>query len=340
MSQQPFSMDVSEDWFQSQGVPGYAPQGGGVGMPAGDMNQAGAGSDPFAYTNGSLLTPWTKKFEWSGGTAGAYTPPELARFSFGQAPGANIPRIEAMTMANQPDFAFKFDQNEDPGAKYRLEQSQKALENSAAARGTLLTGGTMARLQENAQGLASQEFGNSFNRALQTYGTNLNKEFGTFDRNWGSRLGAGQANIQAATAEAGLNQGAWDRNYGMARTQWQDAADAANRAASASAGNSAASFNQALAMHKMEQGDFFENQDRQYSKLMGLGSLGMGGASQLGAYGGQYGANAGNIYGQAGNAAAAGQIGSGNAWASALGGIGNAAMNYGMYRATGGGRQA
>jgi hypothetical protein len=48
-----------------------APAGGGgydvgsYGAPGGggDMNPAGADSDPFAYTKGSLLTPWSGHFQ-------------------------------------------------------------------------------------------------------------------------------------------------------------------------------------------------------------------------------------------------------------------------------------
>jgi hypothetical protein len=317
---------IEGGWFDSQGVDGWE-------SAASDINQGGAGADPFAYTGGSLLTPWTEEFQWSGGTPGGYSPPKLDRFNFEKfnynAP--SIPRIEAMTLEARPDFAFTFDANEDPGAKYRQQQSQAAIENSAAARGNLLTGSTLARLQENASGLASQEYGNAYNRALQTYGTNLNKDYGTFDRNWGSRLGAGQANIQAALGEGNLKLEGTKWNYGIARQGWQDDADAKMRAASAASANSAASYGQALQQYNMRQDNFRTNQDRQYSMLMGMAGLGQGGASQLGAYGSGYGNNMGSIYGQRGDAAAAGRVGAGNAWAGALGGIGNAAMNIGMW---------
>ena len=52
----------------------------------------------------------------------------------------------------------------DPSYKWRLEQGQKALERSAAARGGLLSGGTMKDLTDYAQGAASQEYGAAYNR--------------------------------------------------------------------------------------------------------------------------------------------------------------------------------
>src|SRR5207253_2960188 len=62
----------------------------------------------------------------------------------------------------------------DPGYQCRLQQGQQALENSAAARGGLFSGNTAKALSDYAQGSASNEYGNVYNRALQTYGTNYN----------------------------------------------------------------------------------------------------------------------------------------------------------------------
>lgn len=52
----------------------------------------------------------------------------------------------------------------DPGYAFRLAEGQKALERSAAARGGLLSGGTMKATQRYGQDLASQEYQNAFNR--------------------------------------------------------------------------------------------------------------------------------------------------------------------------------
>lgn len=53
----------------------------------------------------------------------------------------------------------------DPGYQFRLEQGQKALERSAAARGGLFSGRAAKDLQSYGQGMASQEYGNAYNRA-------------------------------------------------------------------------------------------------------------------------------------------------------------------------------
>jgi hypothetical protein len=52
----------------------------------------------------------------------------------------------------------------DPGYGFRMAEGMKALERSAAARGGLLSGGTLRGVQRFGQDLASQEYQNAFNR--------------------------------------------------------------------------------------------------------------------------------------------------------------------------------
>jgi len=56
----------------------------------------------------------------------------------------------------------------DPGLQFRLDEAQRMVENSAAARGNLLSGGTAKDLTKYAQGAASQEYANAFDRAFAT----------------------------------------------------------------------------------------------------------------------------------------------------------------------------
>lgn len=57
-----------------------------------------------------------------------------------------------------------FDFEADPGYQFRLDQGQKAVERSAAARGNLLSGSTAVALNAHAQGLASDEYDRAYNR--------------------------------------------------------------------------------------------------------------------------------------------------------------------------------
>jgi hypothetical protein len=90
----------------------------------------------------------------------------------------------------------------DPGYQFRLEQGQKALENSAAARGGLLAGGTAKSLEDYAQGSASNEYGNVYNRALTTFNSGLN-QYNTQQQNAFNRIGAVAGTGQTAANELG-----------------------------------------------------------------------------------------------------------------------------------------
>jgi hypothetical protein len=97
-------------------------------------------------------------------------------------------------------------ESNDPGYAFRLQQGQNALQNSAAARGGLLSTGTAKALTDYGQGAASAEYGNVYNRALQTYGTNFNT-FNTGQNNLYSRLyGATALGANAATSLNNVTQ--------------------------------------------------------------------------------------------------------------------------------------
>jgi hypothetical protein len=100
-----------------------------------------------------------------------------------------------------------------PGFKFRLGEGLKALERSAAARGTLLTGGTLKGLQRYAQDYASNEYGQRVNQlqSLASLGVNAAGAAGgaasAYGENAGNLLtGAGNAlaagGIGAANAQA------------------------------------------------------------------------------------------------------------------------------------------
>lgn len=61
-----------------------------------------------------------------------------------------------------------------PAYRFRVDEALKALERSAAARGSYLTPNTMRALQEASQGLASEEYGNEFARQRGTYEGDFN----------------------------------------------------------------------------------------------------------------------------------------------------------------------
>lgn len=63
----------------------------------------------------------------------------------------------------QKDFSMA-DFQADPGYQFRMDEGQKALERSAAAKGGLMSGGTLKALDRYSQGVASDEYSNAYNR--------------------------------------------------------------------------------------------------------------------------------------------------------------------------------
>ncbi len=83
-----------------------------------------------------------------------------------------------------------------PGYQFAMDQGQRAVQSSAAARGTLLTGGTLKALTGFGQGLADTTYGDTYNRAMNEYLTRYGIFTGNQDRPY-SKL--------ADTARIGLN---------------------------------------------------------------------------------------------------------------------------------------
>lgn len=66
-------------------------------------------------------------------------------------------------LEQQPSYEYQ-GFKETPGYQFRLDEGNKAIERMAAARGLRLSGGTLKEAGRYADGLASQEYGNHYNR--------------------------------------------------------------------------------------------------------------------------------------------------------------------------------
>lgn len=106
--------------------------------------------------------------------------------------------IEALNkLAPLMDYE-KFGQQQfqaDPGYAFRMSEGMKALERSAAARGGLLSGGTLKATQRFGQDLASQEYMNAFNRYQAERAARLQP--------LQSMAGLGQSTAQQIAGQAG-----------------------------------------------------------------------------------------------------------------------------------------
>lgn len=101
---------------------------------------------------------------------------------------------------------------QDPGYQFRLDQGTKALERSAAASGGLFSGKTGKALTEYSQGVASQEYGNAYNRLASLAGigqsatsqqVNANQNQGTQLADLTTQVGNARASGYVGAANAG-----------------------------------------------------------------------------------------------------------------------------------------
>jgi len=98
-----------------------------------------------------------------------------------------------------PNFNFEAD----PGYQFRQQEGNKALLGAASAQGNMLSGATMKAMQKYNQGLASQEYGNAYNRFTGNRDYLRNKY--TSDRSLGYDQQADRYNRFANLANVGYS---------------------------------------------------------------------------------------------------------------------------------------
>jgi hypothetical protein len=128
---------------------------------------------------------------------------------------------------------------QDPGYAFRMSEGMKGLERSAAARGGLLSGGTLKGIQRYGQDLASQEYQNAFNRygiererrlnplqSLAGVGQTTSQQLGAAGQTMASNVGqamgaAAQARASGYVGGANALTGALGQymNYGQQQQQ-------------------------------------------------------------------------------------------------------------------------
>lgn len=107
----------------------------------------------------------------------------------------------------------------DPGYAFRMSEGMKGLERSAAARGGLMSGGTLKGIQRFGQDLASQEFQNAFNR----YGIERERRMAPLQSLAGvgqttsQQLGAAGTGFANTMGNIGMTNAMNQGNAGMAR---------------------------------------------------------------------------------------------------------------------------
>jgi hypothetical protein len=96
-----------------------------------------------------------------------------------------------------------------PGYQFQLEEGRKALENSAAAKGGILSTGMGKQLEQYGQGLASTNYSDTYNRAMQQYQQQYQQFLNNQNNLYSRLMGVGQTGLGAAEQSGTLGmQGA------------------------------------------------------------------------------------------------------------------------------------
>ena len=138
--------------------------------------------------------------------------------------GFGISPMQQYQQASQP---LNVNLEQDPGYQYRMQEGTKALEGSAAASGGLFSGQTGKDLATFGQNLASQEYGQAYNRAAQerqnqqnAYGNAFNQNMQNQQQGFGQALQSGQfqnqAYNQALQNEMAQQQQGYNQLYNVA----------------------------------------------------------------------------------------------------------------------------
>jgi hypothetical protein len=223
----------------------------------------------------------------------------------------------------------KDDFEDDFGYQFRRDEGTRGVEQSAAARGSVLSGGTLKDLSRFNQGLASDEVDRAHGRWAEQHnrhGAALEDQqtfdYNAWDRNKGARL-------DAYAGQQGVDIGLWDKQTDRELGSLEDRRDF-------DAGNF---FNnrdfQFNALNNMvgigQEAEDDRNQNRQYWGGLRSGNR-IANAVQQGNWQQNNAAQIAEFLSQQGNAQAAGEVGSANAWGNAFQGAGNSlATMYGYY---------
>lgn len=113
-----------------------------------------------------------------------------------------------------------------PGYQFTQQQGMQAIQNAAAAKGTLMNAGTLKQLAGYTTGLANQTYNDVFNRQMQSYGTNYNtfmaNQQNLYNRMYGQQQMGLQATGNVGQLYAGLGSNV--ANTTMQGTQLQNQA--------------------------------------------------------------------------------------------------------------------
>ena len=207
----------------------------------------------------------------------------------------------------------------DPGYQFRKAEGAAGLEGSAAAGGSLLSGAALKSLNRYNSDLASQEYGNAWQRDQAQKQQQFGVDTGLRGQDHGIFADSANRNLQASmhNSSMGLQAQIANQNYGL---------------------NALGTLMNA----RSQDYSMFSSEDsRRYNNYANLAGVGQQAANNLGQFGANNAMNQGNAAINGANAQANGLIGAANARQQGMGnllGLGAMALGgFGMPKATMGG---
>lgn len=195
--------------------------------------------------------------------------------------------------APPPDITtFGKDFQKSPGYAFQMQEGIDAIQNSAAAKGGVVSGNTLSALDKFGQGIANQDFYNQYNAANQQYWSKYNAGDQEYWKNYDAQ-----------------NQNYWNQ-YNAQSQQFWNQYNALN-----SRQNQGIGYLQNIVGAGQNAAANLGTSAITTGANIGNTQIAAGNAIQAGAVG-------------AGNAIAAGTVGQANAWNNTLGQIGNIGSNY------------
>lgn len=187
-----------------------------------------------ATVGGALIGANASKKAAQAQTTAADKSAALERYMFEQQRADQLPWLQTgqaalnhLAQANNVPLNFTYNSmTADPGYKFRQDQANKAIERSAAARGGLFSGGTMRSLSQLNQEMASQEYGNAYNRASTARNDHLNRLASMAGLGQTTAANLGNAGQQYATSVGniyGQAANAQAASYGAQANSWNSA---------------------------------------------------------------------------------------------------------------------
>jgi hypothetical protein len=269
---------------------------------------------------------------------------------------APVPAYQAYTSAPAPTYtpytsaaaptltpfesaAFNFEA--DPGYAFRKQQAEEAMQKRQLATGNFFSGGALKEAGDYGSGLASQEYGNAFQRYLQNDAnayrnnrTNNSDAMTTWQANDNTGYRNNLANFTNAMSAWQANDSAGFRNNQANNAgefgRWSAADNADYRNTQSNFGNAMTldntGYQRALTADNTDYSRWADDYNRgvnadntNWSRLAYLDTSGQNATNA----GNVAGANASNsitqLLGQQGDAAASGAINSANSWTNAIG---------------------